>query len=126
MVFKIPAPGAILFELSLTRNAGKIDLFGKISGTDSVSGNPYLSTFTQNGISSANFPTNGTFSFNRLALNLLDNVNGASANLSGAVVNFAVVPESRFGILAIAVAMGATFTGLKMRRASRLRNLPQA
>lgn len=119
-------PGPVLFELTLTRNAGKIDLLGKISGTDSVNGNPYLSTYTVNGISSANFPENGTFSFNRIALFLGDGVNAASAVLNDVLVTNVVVPESRFGMLAVAVAMGAVLTGLKLRRSLRLRNQPQA
>lgn len=112
-------PGPVNFELTLTRNTGKIDLAGKISGNDTVSGGAYLSTYAVTGYSSTNFPAAGTFSFNRLALFLGDGVNAASANLANAVVTNVAVPESRFGLLAVALLMGTVATGLKVRRAWR-------
>jgi hypothetical protein len=47
--------GPVLFELKLTRNGGMLDIAGQISGTDSVSGNPYLSTYTVTGHSPVGF-----------------------------------------------------------------------
>ena len=95
-------PGAVTFDIKLTRNAGKLDLVGFISGTDSVS-NQYLANFTASGLSSANFPANGAFTFNRLALFLGDNVNAASASLSDSVVN-TNVPEPATCIFAVILA----------------------
>jgi hypothetical protein len=75
-------PGPVTFTLRLTRNAGKLDLTGSISGTDSVSTNPYLANYSVTGYSSTNFPSGGSFTFNRLGLFLGDNVNAASASLA--------------------------------------------
>lgn len=107
-------PGPVTFELTLTRNAGKLDLSGKISGTDSVTTNPYLSTYSVTGYSSANFPDGGTFTFNRAAIFLGDGVNAASASLAEATV--VGIPESRFGMLAVALLMGTAVTGKQLRR----------
>src|SRR3954453_10446869 len=38
-------PGPVTFDLKLTRNGGKIDLSGSITGTDSLSGNPYVANY---------------------------------------------------------------------------------
>jgi hypothetical protein len=84
-------PGAVTFDLKLTRNAGKIDLVGSISGTDSVSGNPYVADYSVTGHSSTNFPADGTFTFNRIALFLGDGVNAASVSLSESSIT--TVPE---------------------------------
>ena len=45
--------GPVVFNLTLTRVAGKLNLTGTISGTDSVSGNPYLQNYSAAGISSS-------------------------------------------------------------------------
>jgi hypothetical protein len=102
-------PGPVTLTLKLTRNAGMLDLFGTISGTDSVSGNAYLSNFTLNGISTANFPANGTFNFNRIGLFLGDGVNGASAALSNSTVQ-TNVPEPAAGLLAVTAVAVAIAT----------------
>jgi hypothetical protein len=98
-------PGAVTFDIKITRNAGKIDLLGSISGTDSVSGNPYLATFTSTGYT----PTSGTFTFNRMALFLGDNVNGGSASLVDSTIT--TVPEP-MGLAFTACVIG----GLAARR----------
>jgi hypothetical protein len=96
-------PGPVTFDLKLTRNAGKIDLVGTISGTDSVSGNPYVANYSIAGYSSATFPADGTFTFNRIALFLGDGVNAASASLSDSSIT--TVPEP--GSIALAgIAVG--------------------
>jgi hypothetical protein len=108
-------PGPVTFAITLTRNAGKLDLSGLISGTDSVSGNPYSSSFTANGLSSANFPANGTFTFNRIGLFLGGNVNAASAALANSAVT--TVPEPASAALAAGL-LGAAFI-YKRRAASK-------
>jgi hypothetical protein len=87
-------PGPVTFDLRLTRDAGKLDLTGTISGTDAVSGNPYLANFAVSGYTSANFPSGGPFTFNRVGLFLGDNVNATSASLaSSSVTTGSTVPE---------------------------------
>lgn len=115
------------YELTLTRNAGKLDITGEISG-----GN-YLSSFNVLGFNSVTFPMDGPFSFNRLGFFLGDNVNAAGVNgLGGATfanvtitTNVAAIPESRFGILAVALLLGIVTTGLKVFHVCRRRGQPQ-
>ena len=99
-------PGPITFLLKLTRNGGKLDLAGSISGVDSVSGNPYLATYAVNGFSSATFPADGTFEFNRIGLFLGDNVNAAVASLANTTVT--AVPEPGSLALMVGLAVGGT------------------
>jgi hypothetical protein len=110
-------PGPVLFSLKLTRNGGKIDLSGYISGTDAVSTNPYLANYTVNGYSSVNFPANGTFTFNRVALQLGDGVNAASASLADSSV--ITIPEPATCVLAGAAAVGGLMIRRRARRGSR-------
>jgi hypothetical protein len=110
-------PGPVTLDLKLTRNGGKLDLTGSISGTDAVSGNPYLQTYSVLGYSSANFPPNGTFTFNRMALFLGDGVNAASASLSDSSV--LTIPEPA----SLALAASLAFGGLLTRR-QRARRAP--
>jgi len=105
-------PGPVTFNLKLTRNGGKIDLEGSISGTDSVSTNPYLSNYTVTGYSSATFPADGAFTFNRVGLFLGDNVNAESAALADSSVS-TNVPEPVSFVLAGSMAIGG---GLITRR----------
>jgi hypothetical protein len=84
-------PGPVTLTLKLTRNAGNLDLSGSISGTDSVTTNPFLVNYVVNGFSSATFPTGGPFTFNRIGLFLGDNVNAASAELADTTVR--TIPE---------------------------------
>ena len=98
-------PGPVIFTLKLTRNGGKLDLSGSISGTDTVSTNPYLANYTVNGYSSVTFPANGTFTFNRIALLLGDGVNAAHASLSDSSVT-TNVPEPMSLLLVVGMAVG--------------------
>src|SRR5688500_207885 len=105
-------PGPVTFDLKLTRNAGKIDLVGTISGNDPVSGNPYLANYTVTGYSSTTFPADGTFTFNRIALFLGDGVNAASASLSDSSIT--TVPEP--GSIALAgIAIGSIMLNRRAR-----------
>jgi hypothetical protein len=90
----------------MTRNAGQLDLTGSISGTDSVTTNPYLANYSVSGISSSNFPNGGAFKFNRIGLFLGDGVNAASASLADSTVT-TNVPEP-----ASLAMMGVLFGGL--------------
>ena len=49
-------PGPVTFDLKLTRNGGKLDLTGSISGTDSVSTNPYLADIFRHRLQLGKFP----------------------------------------------------------------------
>jgi hypothetical protein len=108
-------PGPVTLSLTLTRNNGMLDLSGLISGTDSVSGNPYSSSYAVTGRASTNFPANGTFTFNRIGLFLGGNVNAASAQLNDSAVT--TVPEPASAALAAGL-LGAAFT-FKRRAASK-------
>lgn len=112
-------PGPVTFDLRLTRDAGKLDLVGSISGTDAVSGNAYLANFSVLGYSSANFPAGGPFTFNRVGLFLGDNVNASSASLTNSTVTTgSSVPEP--GSLATIAVIGALASS-RVRRKRRSR-----
>jgi hypothetical protein len=115
-------PGPVVFELTLTLNAGKIDLTGKISGTDSVSLNPYLSTYSRLGYTPVGFV------YDRVGFFFGGNVDAPNGTLNEVLVttgNVFAIPESRFGMLTVALMMGAVMTGLKVRRAWQRRGQPQ-
>ncbi|HVT26907.1 MAG TPA: PEP-CTERM sorting domain-containing protein [Lacipirellulaceae bacterium] len=107
-------PGPVTFDIKITRNGGALDMVGSISGTDSVTSLPYLSTFGWTGHTSTNFPLNGPFSFNRLAVFLGGNVNAATASLSDSSVN--VVPEPTSLILVAGMALSGVFMRKRTRR----------
>ena len=77
--------GPVDFEMTLTRNSGLLDITGKISGTDSVSGNPYLATYSALGYAS----TVG-FDFNRVGFAFRNNVNAPSGTLNNVTI---ITPE---------------------------------
>src|SRR5262249_42156260 len=106
-------PGPVTFDYKFTRNGGKLDGSGTISGTDSVSGNPYSAPFSFTGWSSATFPANGTFTFNRMAVFLGGNADATSASLSDSQV--ITIPEPTSLLLANALAIG----GMLVYRGSR-------
>ena len=99
-------PGPVTFTLRMTRNAGKLHLTGSITGTDSVTTNPYLANYSVSGISSTNFPNDGAFKFNRIGLFLGDNVNAASASLADSTVTTNVPEPASFALI------GILFSGL--------------
>jgi hypothetical protein len=100
-------PGPVVFTLRLTRNSGKIDLTGSISGTDSVSGNPYLSNYSLTGYTPTIFPANGPFTFNRVGVFLGPNANAATASLADSNVTFVPEPASFVLVLAALVSGAA-------------------
>jgi hypothetical protein len=102
-------PPPVNFTLTLTRNGGELDLTGQISGDN------HLANYSVLGYSSATFPMDGAFTFNRVGLFLGDNVNAATASLTDATIT-TNVPEPSTGILLAIVAIGSLLTG---RRASR-------
>lgn len=108
-------PGPVTFDLRLTRDAGKLDLVGSISGTDTVSGNAYLANFSLLGYTSANFPSGGPFTFNRVGLFLGDNVNASSASLANSsVTTGSSVPEPASP--AVVAVIGALASARRVRR----------
>jgi hypothetical protein len=113
-------PGPVTFNIKLTRNGGALDMVGSISGTDSVTSLPYLANFGWTGHTSTNFPLNGAFTFNRIAVLLGGNVNAASASLSDSSVT--VVPEPASLVLATGLALGGVFVRKRARRSAKDRS----
>jgi hypothetical protein len=103
-------PPPVDFMLTLTRNAGKLDLTG------SISGGSHLANYTVTGYSSATFPMDGPFNFNRVGLFLGDGVNGATASLANSKI-VTNVPEPASAILATITVLGGMMTGQRARRA---------
>jgi hypothetical protein len=95
-------PPPVDFELTLTRNGGELDITGKISGGS------HLANYSVLGYSSATFPLNGTFSFNRVGLFLGDNVNAATASLADAKV-VTNVPEPAAIVVVASTLLGGMF-----------------
>jgi len=102
-------PGPVTFTLTLTRNAGKIDVTGFIGGTDAVSGNPYSASYSALGYT----PVATPFTFNRIGLLLGDGVNAASASLANSSIT--TVPEPASLASAFLAAGGV----LSLRRSRR-------
>lgn len=96
-------PGAVTFDIKLTRNNGALDMVASVSGTDSVTSTAYLETFSWTGHTSANFPLNGAFTFNRLGIFLGGNANSATATLAESTVS-TNVPEPATLLLAVGLA----------------------
>jgi hypothetical protein len=101
-------PPPVLLQLTLTRNGGELDLTGQISGGS------HLATYSVLGYSSATFPMNGAFAFNRAGVFLGDGVNSTSASLAEAKI-VTNVPEPGVVLLATAAILGGVFV---RRRAS--------
>ena len=110
-------PGPVTFTLRLTRNAGKIDLLGSISGVDAVSGNPYLASYSLAGFSSSTFPENGAFTFNRIGLFLGGNADATSAALSDSFVTTVPEPSSLAAVLAAGGVLAARPGARRQQRA---------
>jgi hypothetical protein len=102
-------PPPVDFELTLTRNGGELDITGKISGGS------HLANYSLLGYSSATFPLNGTFNFNRVGLFLGDNVNAATASLADAKV-VTNVPEPASLVLIASTMLGGMFVARQRRR----------
>ncbi len=101
--------GPVLFELMLTRSGSLLDLTGLISGTDSVSGNPFVANFSLGSLALA---PNG-FVFDRVGFFFGGNVDSPTGTLNDVTITTTVVPEpSSFLVLAIAVLA----TGIQQRR----------
>ena len=108
-------PGAVMFEITMTRAGGLLNLTGAISGTDSTTGNPFLATFTTSGHSSTAFPANGAFAFNRIGLFLGPNVDATNAVVTNSTVT-TNVPEPQTCLLA---AMAAV-SGMALKPRTRI------
>jgi hypothetical protein len=109
------------FTLTLTHRDTGMEIYSNISSAQfnylqEVTFGPYTP-----GLSGFDF---STFNFNRAAFFFgpnVDGTNGGGLN-NTMIITGNAVPESRFGLLAVAVAMGCVLTGLKMRRAWLRRN----
>ncbi len=102
-------PGVIDYEITITRTGdGKLDIAGFISG-----GN-YFSDFSILGHSSATYPENGPFTFNRVGV-YFNNANAPTVNVIDAKVT-TNVPEPQSLVLAGIMAIGgAAFRGARHR-----------
>jgi hypothetical protein len=92
-------PGPVTFDYKFARNAGKLDLSGTISGTDSVTRLPYLAPFSYAGWSSTTFPADGSFTFNRMAVFIGNNADATSASLTDSQV--VTISEPASAVLAV-------------------------
>lgn len=101
-------PGPVTFTLRLTRDADKIDLSGSIAATDSVSGNPYLATYTV----PDRVPSDASFTFDRIGLFIGGNADATSAGLANSSIT--IVPEPTSVVL-----LGLAVSGALARRAPR-------
>jgi hypothetical protein len=93
-------PGPVHFEITLTRNLGLLDIAAQISGTNSVTGNPYISNYAFAGYDPAAI---GGFTFNRAGFFFGANVDAPSATLADTVIT-TNVPEPR-GVVLASLAM---------------------
>jgi hypothetical protein len=104
--------GPVLFELKLTRNAGLMDIYGKISGTDSSTGRPYLSEYNHTGFDASSIG----FDFDRAGFFFGNNVDAPSATLNNVTVE-TNVPEPSSCLMILTAALAAARIG---RRRSRV------
>jgi hypothetical protein len=104
--------GPVDFELTLTRNSGMLVVTGHISGTDSVSGDPFDSTISP-AISYSPAGSGFDFDFNRVAFGFRNNVKAPDGTLNNVTVTSnLVVPEPASCVLAAV----ATMAGMVIRR----------
>ena len=75
------------YEMTLTRSGGNLAITGQISGGS------YLSSFSLPAFSSATFPANSSFNFNRVGFFLGNNVNAQGGSTFSNVVVETNVPE---------------------------------
>jgi len=104
--------GPVVFELKLTRNGSLIDLTGLISGTDSVSGNPYISNFSLGSLAT---PPNG-FVFDRVGFFFGGNVDTPNATLNNVNITAAIPEPGSFLVFALIAAMGGAGWWKQRRR----------
>ena len=114
--FKCANPGPVYFELVLTRNAGNFDITAQISGTDSVTGNPYISNYARTGYDPVNIGT----AFNRAGFFFANNVDAPSATLADVTITTNVPEPASCMLIAFALA-GMVWMPLRSRRAVRTR-----
>jgi hypothetical protein len=95
--------GPVDFELTLTRSGGNLVITGQISGTDSVSGNPFLSVIDP-AIVHAPVASGFNFDFNRVGFAFRNNVNAANGGTLNDVVVTTNVPEPGSWLLAALVS----------------------
>jgi hypothetical protein len=89
------------FEMTITRNAGKMDITG------SIAGGSYLSSFNIPGYTSVNFPAKGSFTFDRVGFFLGNNVNAQNGStFNNVTVETNVVPEPAVCVLAATALIG--------------------
>ncbi len=101
--------GLMTFELMLTRNAGLLDINGQISGTDSATGNPYVSTYMLSGYSPVgfNYDRVGFFFGPRVDGNLGTTNPDFTATLGNVVVS---VPEPSTCWCVASMLLGGVFS----------------
>lgn len=93
-------PGPVAFMLRITRNGGLLDFDGSISGTDSVTGNAYLSEYDLTGYD----PGAIGFAFDRVGIFLGPNVNAPSAHLTDVTVTTNIPEPASWALAALALS----------------------
>jgi hypothetical protein len=104
-------PGPVAFRLRITRNGGLLDFDGSISGTDSVTGNPYLSDYDLSG----HDPGAIGFAFDRVGIFLGPNTNAPSAQLTDVTITTNIPEPASWALAALAMC------GTRPRRLAILR-----
>jgi hypothetical protein len=104
-------PGPVDFTLKLTRNNDAIDISARISGTDSVTGNPYISDYAHIGY----VPGVVGFEFDRAGFFFANNVDAPSATLEQTRV-LTNVPEPTSVMLAASALLGGVLAARRRRR----------
>ena len=105
--------GPVDFELKLTRNNDAIDIFGRISGTNSADGDPYVSDYAHIGF----IPAGVGFKFDRAGFFFGNNVDGTGATLSRVRV-ITNVPEPTSLLLAASTVLGGVLMARWRQRAA--------
>jgi hypothetical protein len=92
-------PGPVAFRLRITRNGGLLDFDGSISGTDSVTGNPYLSDYDLAGHDAGAVG----FEFDRVGIFLGPNANAPSAQLTDVTITTNIPEPASWALAALAL-----------------------
>lgn len=93
--------GPVDFALTLTRNAGMIEVTGQISGTDSVALTPFVANYS----AAAYDPGAIGFAFNRVGFSFRGNVNSPNGTLNDVTVT-TNVPEPTSLLLVVGALVG--------------------